>query len=70
MLGEQADLELGFSAADGHVDMLVAHALQDSLDGGMFHDARRGSLSSSHRRVRVGLILVESAWVLGKIATR
>ena len=32
----QTDLELTFSSADGHVNVLIAHPLQDRLACGMF----------------------------------
>ena len=34
--GGKPHLELAFGAPDGHIDMLITHALQDGLTGGRF----------------------------------
>ncbi len=43
-LDQQVDLELGFSAADGHIDVLVTHALQNGLQGGSLVEPGQGHI--------------------------
>ena len=48
--GGQADLELGLGTPDGNIDMLVAHALQDGLAGGLLVVPAQGHILFAQAR--------------------